>query len=42
MPKRQQAHHEAWTLDQLAKSVFFHRKLHEWNLLEIAEALLNE
>ena len=30
---------EAWTLDQLAKSAFFHRKLHEWRLLEVAEAL---
>jgi len=30
---------EAWTLDQLAKSVFFHRKLHEWKLLETATAL---
>lgn len=39
MPKRQQAHYEAWTLDQLAKSVFFHRKLHEWNLLEIADQI---
>ncbi len=27
---------QAWTLDQLAKSAFFHRKLHEWKLLEIA------
>lgn len=26
----------AWTLDQLAKSAFFHRKLHEWKLLDIA------
>jgi hypothetical protein len=32
---------EAWTLDQLAKSAFFHRKLHEWRLLEVAE-LLNQ
>jgi len=30
---------EAWTLDQLAKSAFFHRKLHEWKLMEIAEQL---
>jgi hypothetical protein len=30
---------EAWTLDQLAKSAFFHRKMHEWKLLEIAEQL---
>jgi len=39
MPKRQQAHHEAWTLDQLAKSTFFHRKLHEWKLLETASQI---
>lgn len=39
MPEKKQAHHEAWTLDQLAKSVFFHRKLHEWKLLEIADQL---
>lgn len=39
MPKRQQAHHEAWMLDQLAKSIFFHRKLHEWKLLEIADQI---
>ena len=30
---------DVWTLDQLAKSAFFHRKLHEWKLLEIAEQL---
>jgi transcriptional regulator with XRE-family HTH domain len=29
----------AWTLDQLAKSAFFHRKLHEWKLLEIADQI---
>jgi len=28
--------HEAWALDQVAKSTFFHRKLHDWGLLEIA------
>jgi hypothetical protein len=30
---------DAWMLDQLAKSAFFHRKLHEWKLLELAEQL---
>lgn len=30
---------EAWTLDQLAKSTFFHRKLHEWKLVEIADQI---
>jgi hypothetical protein len=39
MPEKKQAHNEAWTLDQLAKSVFFHRKLHEWRLLEIADQI---
>jgi len=27
---------QAWALDQLAKSEFFHQKLHEWGMLEIA------
>lgn len=27
---------EAWSLDQLTKSEFFHQKLHEWGLVEIA------
>lgn len=36
-----EAHLEAWTLDQLAKSAFFHRKLHEWKLLEIATSINN-
>jgi len=26
----------AWSIDQLAKSEFFHQKLHEWQLLDIA------
>jgi hypothetical protein len=40
MPKKpNDAHIEAWTLDQLAKSAFFHRKLHEWRLLEIADQI---
>jgi hypothetical protein len=42
MAKRQinnQAQIEAWTLDQLTKSAFFHRKLHEWKLLEVATAI---
>lgn len=29
----------AWTLDQLAKSQFFHQKLHEWRLIETAEQI---
>lgn len=28
---------DAWTLDQLAKSAFFHRKLHEWQIIEISD-----
>ena len=27
---------ESWTIDQITKSEFFHQKLHEWSLLEIA------
>jgi hypothetical protein len=27
---------QAWALDQLAKSEFFHQKLHEWGILEVA------
>lgn len=27
---------EAWSLDQLAKSEFFHQQLHEWGVLEVA------
>lgn len=29
----------AWALDQLHKSLFFHRKFHEWGLLEVAERI---
>ena len=40
MPRRfRDDHIEAWTLDQLAKSAFFHRKLHEWKLLEVADEI---
>jgi len=27
---------QAWLLDQLTKSEFFHQKLHEWGMLEVA------
>jgi len=30
---------KAWTADQITKSSFFHQKLHEWSLLEIAYEL---
>ncbi|RJS73116.1 hypothetical protein CW714_03595, partial [Methanophagales archaeon] len=30
---------ESWTIDQITKSGFFHQKLHEWGLLEIAYEL---
>lgn len=30
---------QAWTLDQLAKSVFFQQKAYEWGLLQIAEKI---
>lgn len=29
----------AWSLDQLAKSEFFHQKLHDWRLLEVIDAI---
>jgi hypothetical protein len=30
---------EVWLLDQFAKSAFFHRKLHEWQMIEVAEVI---
>ncbi len=39
MAESNQVHVEAWSLDQLAKSIFFHRKLHEWKVLEIADQI---
>ncbi len=30
---------QAWSLDQLAKSEFFHQKMHEWRLLEVVDAI---
>ena len=43
MPKQDKTHKQAevtaWSLDQLAKSQFFHRKLHEWKLIETAEKI---
>jgi hypothetical protein len=30
---------ESWLIDQLTKSEFFHQKLHEYGLLEIAHAI---
>lgn len=32
---------QSWLLDQLAKSEFFHQKLHEWALLEVANTIEN-
>lgn len=29
----------SWTVDQLAKSEFFHQKLHEWELMEVAQQI---
>ncbi|MDM8527957.1 hypothetical protein QUF58_07040 [Anaerolineales bacterium HSG24] len=28
-----------WSIDQLAKSEFFHQKLHEWRLIEVAQQI---
>lgn len=36
---RRNSINQSWFVDQLAKSVFFHRKLHEWGLLEIAQQI---
>ncbi len=36
MPKGASDAKQAWAIDQLAKSEFFHQKLHEWGMLEIA------
>ncbi|MEY4927930.1 MAG: hypothetical protein RI894_2366 [Bacteroidota bacterium] len=33
--------YKAWSIDQLAKSAFFHQKLHEWKLVELAKQLEN-
>jgi hypothetical protein len=30
---------QTWLLDQLAKSEFFHQKVHLWGLLTVADAL---
>lgn len=39
MARRQRANpaDQSWLVDQLAKSTFFHKKLHEWELLEVAQ-----
>jgi hypothetical protein len=29
----------SWSIDQLAKSEFFHQKLHEWELMEVARQI---
>jgi len=39
MKRRRKIDLETWWQDQIAKSAFFHRKLHEWQLLEIARQL---
>jgi hypothetical protein len=38
-PRRGQGKHESWLIDQVTKSEFFHQKLHEYGLLEIAYAI---
>jgi hypothetical protein len=30
---------KTWLIDQLAKSEFFHQKIHEWELLEVASQI---
>ncbi|MDX2302939.1 MAG: XcyI family restriction endonuclease [Microscillaceae bacterium] len=34
---KKESNYKAWYIDQLAKSEFFHQKLHEWKLIETAE-----
>ncbi len=34
-----QGSYKAWSIDQLTKSEFFHQKLHEWGLREVAEQI---
>ena len=38
-PDNEQTKLESWLLDQVTKSEFFHQKLHEYGLLEIAYTL---
>lgn len=33
------ASYQAWSFDQLTKSEFFHQKLHEWRLMEVAQLI---
>ena len=33
---RSPARTKAWSIDQLAKSEFFHQKLHDWGMMEVA------
>lgn len=33
------ASYRAWSFDQLAKSEFFHQKLHDWRLIEVAQVI---
>jgi hypothetical protein len=39
LPKPEQDKLESWLLDQVTKSEFFHQKLHEYGLLEVAYAV---
>ncbi len=41
MSDTKQPHIESWHIDQITKSEFFHQKLHEYGLLEIAYAIEN-
>jgi hypothetical protein len=38
-PHCEQSKRESWSIDQITKSEFFHQKLHEYGLLEIADAI---
>jgi len=39
MPDTNNKEADGWALDQITKSQFFHKKLHDWKLTEIAEQL---
>ena len=39
MPQGPSGVREVWAVDQLAKSEFFHQKLHEWGMLEVANLI---
>lgn len=39
--KDEKGNYNAWVSDQITKSEFFHQKLHEWELIEVAQEIEN-